>query len=54
LKVLFEVADEFPDLLPSTERIAGLKEQRVRYEELVTASQALETAIERNYLDVAG
>lgn len=52
IKELFDMAAEYPDALPSPDRVAELKEHRVRYEELVSASQALETAIERNYLDV--
>ena len=52
LKELFEISNEFPSSLPPVDRITILKEHRVRYEELVSASQALETAIERNYLDV--
>lgn len=52
-KELFAVADEFPDALPPADRIEQLKRHRVRYEELVSASQALETAIERNYLSVS-
>jgi len=52
LKELFDVASEFPDSLPPAERIGKLREHRVRYEELISASQALETAIQRNYLDV--
>lgn len=53
LKELFDVAAEHPDNLPSEERIGHLKRHRERYQELVSASQALETAIERKYLDVA-
>jgi hypothetical protein len=52
LKELFDVANEFPDTLPPSERVGKLKDHRVRYEELISASQALETAIQRNYLDV--
>ncbi|MGK0441759.1 MAG: hypothetical protein ACJA0N_001560 [Pseudohongiellaceae bacterium] len=52
LKQLFDIAQQHPDALPNTEDIDKLKATRIRYEELVTASQALETAIERNYLDV--
>lgn len=52
LKDLFAVADEFPDGLPPADRVEQLKHHRVRYEELVFASRALETAIERNYLSV--
>jgi len=46
------VASEFPDALPPTERICKIRDYRVRYEELITASQALETVIQRKYLDV--
>lgn len=52
LKQLFETAELHPDGLPTAEDITKLKDVRIRYEELVSASQALETAIERNYLDV--
>jgi len=52
LKELFAIAGEYPDSLPPAERIESLTQHRNRYEELVSASQALETAIERNYLDV--
>ena len=52
LKELFDIANEFPDSLPPSDRVATLREHRERYEELVSASQALETAIERHYLDV--
>jgi hypothetical protein len=52
LKQLFDIAQQHPDGLPTTEDIEKLKQTRTRYEELVAAAQALETAIERNYLDV--
>lgn len=52
LKELFDVANEFSDTLPPAERVATLMDHRVRYEELVSASQALEAAIEKKYLDV--
>ena len=52
LRELFDVANEFPDTLPPNERVATLKDHRVRFEELVSASKALETAIEKKYLDV--
>jgi hypothetical protein len=52
LTELFDVANEFPDTLPPAERVGKLKDHRVRYEELIAASQALEIAIQRNYLDV--
>ncbi len=46
------MASEFPDALPPTERICKIRDYRVRYEEQITASQALETVIQRKYLDV--
>lgn len=52
LKELFDVASEFPDALPPAERIGKLRNHRVRYEELISASQALAAAIQRTYLDV--
>ena len=53
LKELFAIAQEFPDSQPPEERINALRTHRLCYQELVSASQALETAIERNYLDVS-
>ena len=52
LKNMFTISVECPDSLPSEEVITQLKASRLCYEELVAASQALETAIERGYLDV--
>jgi hypothetical protein len=52
LKELFDVANEFPDSLPPVDRVERLKNHRVRYEELIFASKALETAIQRKYLNV--
>lgn len=54
LKDLFDIAKEFPDSLPPADRVETLKEHRIRYDELVAASKAMETAIERSYLDVSG
>jgi len=53
LRESFNIASEFPSSLPEADRIQTLREHRLRYEELVHASKALETAIERLYLDVA-
>jgi len=39
---------------PQPEQIQKLKLLRIIFEELVSASQAMETAIERGYLDVKG
>lgn len=52
LHALFEIAGNAGDGLPSDEDIERLAELRRNYEELVHATQALETAIEREYLDV--
>ncbi len=52
LKTLFKMATESENALPSPEQIKKLKQYRETYEELLHASSALETAIERGYLDV--
>ncbi|MBN2885438.1 MAG: hypothetical protein JXM75_01860 [Chromatiaceae bacterium] len=52
LRAFFELAAESPPREPTNEAIAELARLRGRYEELVKAMQALETAIEREYLDV--
>jgi hypothetical protein len=52
LKELFDLSNEFTGTLPPSDRVEKLRDHRIRYEELVSASQALETAIERKYLDV--
>ena len=52
LKSLIELADNCPDGLPNENQIAELKKRRVTYDELLNASQALQAAIERGYLDV--
>ena len=38
--------------LPDDPQIKSLHQHRVRYDELVAAAQALETAIQRGYLDI--
>ncbi len=48
---LFSLAERRNGLL-GTEDIAVLAERRVAYEELISAAHALETMIERGYLDV--
>ncbi len=48
---LFALAER-RDGLPNTDDIALLAEHRVVYEELISAANALETMIERGYLDV--
>ena len=52
LKEQCDVISQFPDALPPAERIGKVRDYRVRYEELIAASQALETVIQRKYLDV--
>lgn len=52
LKNLIELANIYPDGLPDENQMAELKKCRLMYDELLNASQALQTAIERGYLDV--
>jgi hypothetical protein len=53
LQELIDIASISADT-PSHEQITMLARQREAYEELVAAVNALETAIERGYLDVIG
>ncbi len=53
LKELLELSNIVKEGVPSPKQIAKLTNLRKSYEELAKASQALETAIERGYLDVA-
>lgn len=53
LKALLDMA-QAADGQPSAERIAALAGKREAYEELAAATNALETAIDRGYLDVTG
>jgi hypothetical protein len=52
LKALFELAGRTDGELPEMEQIKELQKLRLIYEELVEGAKALETAIERGYLDV--
>ncbi|GAB0148906.1 MULTISPECIES: hypothetical protein [Marichromatium] len=52
LQALFEIATKSNGELPGKEAVARLHALRMRYEELVKGMQALETAVEREYLDV--
>lgn len=52
LHALYEIARKAPDNTPSDADIEQLTKLRHIYEELLKGSQALETAIEREYLDV--
>ena len=51
LEELFAIGSGAPDF-PSPDRIASLAKRREAYEELRAAVNALETAIDRGYLDV--
>lgn len=52
LKALFELATAVGTSEPSDQQIMDLKRRRLRYEELVSGAKAMETAIQRGYLDV--
>ncbi|WP_341708879.1 hypothetical protein [Halopseudomonas sp.] len=49
---LLNLADTCKGHAPSSEQINELRTLRQTYDELVTAANALETAIQRDYLDV--
>ena len=52
LKELFDLAEVAGKEMPSPEQIRQLGNLRETYEELVKGAQALETAIQRGYIDV--
>ena len=52
LKTLIDTAKQTSGEMPSDSQIKELQKYRVRYDELVSAAKALETAIQRGYLDV--
>jgi hypothetical protein len=52
LKALFELGDERPGQVPDKQQLEELSRLRHAYEEMAQAAQALETAIQRGYLDV--
>ena len=52
LKTWFDLGDKARDRPPLAEELAELTRLRTEYEELVKAAQAMETAIQRGYLDV--
>jgi len=52
LKLLFEISKSNPKHLPSDDEVARLRTSRLRFEELLAGARALQTAIERDYLDV--
>lgn len=52
LQSYIKLANEYQDSLPSLEEVKSLRTARVTYDELVHASQALETAISRGYITI--
>jgi hypothetical protein len=52
LQALFDMAEASGDGVPDEDQIAELRSLRLSYEEQVAATKALETAIQRGYLDV--
>ena len=52
LKALFDLAGSCSESVPDAEQIDNLRTLRLTYEEMVAGAQALETAIQRGYLDV--
>ena len=53
LKEFLDIA-RLGDQLPSSHQVEMLKELRLAYDELVAAANAMETAIQRGYVDVRG
>ncbi|MCB1875677.1 MAG: hypothetical protein KDH88_06865 [Chromatiales bacterium] len=52
LKELFDLSEILHDSVPTPEQVKQLRLLRMIYEELVAGAKALETAIQRGYLDV--
>lgn len=52
LKELFDLAAVAEEKMPSPDQIKQLRLLRVIYDELVSGAKAMETAIQRGYLDV--
>lgn len=53
LKSLFSITELVGDGLPTNEQTGELHARRQTFEELLNAAKALETAINRGYLDVS-
>jgi len=53
LEAMFEVAEAVGDGQPSQDQLKKLRYLRLSFEELREGAQAMETAIERGYLDVS-
>lgn len=52
IECLMGIANGDSDAAPSQKQIDQLKQFRIAYEELVSAANALETIIDRGYIDV--
>lgn len=52
LKELFDLANTTTDTVPAAPQVENLRSLRLAYEEMLAGAQALETAIQRGYLDV--
>jgi len=52
VKALIDLAAEVEDAAPNIEQAKELRDRRVVFEELVDAMNALETVIQREYMDV--
>ncbi|MDR9467847.1 hypothetical protein [Marinospirillum sp.] len=52
VKELLDLAQTTEGEAPSLERVNELRNRRIIFEELVTATNALETVIQREYMDV--
>lgn len=52
LKAIFELAQATDGELPDDNQIKEIAKSKIRYDQLMAASQALETAIQRGYLDI--
>lgn len=53
LQALISLAEDTSGEVPDDAQIKELAKSKIRYDQLVAASQALETAIQRGYLDVS-
>ena len=53
IKCLMEIATSSTNESITAEQIEQLKQHRLAYDELVAAANALDTVIERNYVDVS-
>jgi len=52
LKALFDIGAGVQDGMPSDSQFTELKKLRIEYDELLNGAKALETAIQRGYIDV--